>query len=199
MSDPRRRYELDRENDRERGNIGTPSRYGNYLDSNSATFQDIVRDGYDDPTNHFATAVWRIATGPIMSPPYVRSPARVLSTGVYRSDWDGEVVLDVTLICPPPAVLRDARTWRGSYYQSWPYNWLGDLEGVGGQELTRNSYLLTSSQVLIRLDPGTLPRLDEVPVRGAELLRQADRYLDALVIELNREISPLIDRLEGVG
>jgi hypothetical protein len=199
MPEPRRRYKIDREDDRGRGNPGTTSRYGNYLDQNRGTFEDLISDGYDDPSVHFATAVWRIATGPIMSPPYVLAPQRVLSTSITRSDWDGEAIIDVTLICPAPNVLRDARTWDRSYFRDWPYNWLGDLEGVGGEQLTKNAYMLTSAQVLIRIKPGTLPRIDNIPLGGTKLLRQADECLDALVVELNREIGPLVDRLEGVG
>jgi hypothetical protein len=85
-------FRLDHGYDRANADVGTGSRYGNYLAARARTFAEI---DYDDPTVEVAVACWRIATGPIMAPPFVVAPPQIIGVTLDRSDWDGEAVLTV--------------------------------------------------------------------------------------------------------
>lgn len=190
-------FRLDHGYDRDRADPDTRSRYGNYLNQHRATFEEIVSFGYEDPSVDFATATWRIANGPIMAPPFVRSPRRVLSAAVQRSEWNGEAIIDVDLIANRPEKLAYATTTAGAYYRDWPTDFHGDYTGIGDRDLVTSPYLLHRAQVLIQIPPGTLPRITEVPTKGDLLLNQAYECLQVLIGVLNREIGPLIEQMDG--
>lgn len=197
----RRRYELDHAYDRANADIGTGSRYGNYLYSRQKNFTGIFEDDdfYDDydPSLRFAFAAWDVATGPVMSPPFVRAPRLVLGTNFTRSEENGEAIMDVELVCPRPAALRNVATAGGSYFRDWSTDAFGQVEPVGSRELTKASYLFTRAQVLVQIPPGTLPTVKTMPVGSGRLIDQAVQCVQAMVDVLNREVGPLVDRLEG--
>lgn len=192
------RFRLDHEYDRDRVSNGH-SRYGVYLNDRSATtFEEIASD-YDDrdAAVPFACAAWRIACGPVMVPPFVVFPKRILSARLERNDWDGGAILNVELRTDRPQALCDARTSDGRWYYGWPTSYSGDYEGIGGRELADGrAYLLTTAQVLLRVPKGTLPSVTAVRTHGEALYVQAVECLDAVVRVLNREIGPLLDQLE---
>jgi hypothetical protein len=190
------RFRLDREYDRDYASDGH-SRYGAYLNQSQATFEEIIQDDPDDPTVPFTSAVWRIARGPIMVPPFVASPPRVLSAQLERSEWNGQAILNVDLIGERPEALRGARPEDGGWYRSWPQRFGGEYESVGAHDLESGAYLLTTVQVLRRVPAGFLPRVDTVPTRGRALLDQAVEAVEAVVRLMNREIGPLLDQLDG--
>ena len=194
MSDPITAYWLDWDYDQDRANTGTRSRYGNYLASRAGSFAEIDDD---DPTVAFARLAWRIATGPILAPPLVRSHPRVASTSLLRSDWNGEMIADVTLVSPRPHALAHFKTAGGGYYGDQRFDaWSGHYEGVSEEELERGPYLLTNVRLLWQLPPGTLPSIKEIPAGGDALYRQAVECVEVLVAALNAEVEPAIARLE---
>jgi hypothetical protein len=82
------------------GQVGRTRRHGDILDldepaghpvplrqlpvpAHQLVHGDLVRR----PTVEFARIAWRIATGPILAPPLVRSHPRVMDMGLQRSDW----------------------------------------------------------------------------------------------------------------
>jgi hypothetical protein len=185
--------------DRTNADTGTKSRYGNYLNSRTHLFAEIAELGYDDPSVEFATLAWRVATGPIMAPPLVASHPRIMDVDVSRSNWNGEMIADVRLVSPRPQPLANARTAGGGYYYDYRRGAWDEYEGIGEQDLTRNAYLLTEVRLLWQLPVGTLPKVTEVPTRGAALYTQAVECLSVLVGLLNREVGPVIERLEQPG
>ncbi len=195
MSDPTRPFWLDWDYDRANADTGTRSRYGNYLHQHQHTksFREIW---YDDPSVEFARIAWRIATGPILAPPLVRSHPRVMGVSVERSDWDGEMIADVSLVSPRPQALATAKTADGAYYRDYRIDAWDTYEGISGEDLTRNAYLLTEVRLLWRLPVGKLPAIKEVPTGSDALFRQAVECLDVLVWALNREVGPVIAQLE---
>jgi hypothetical protein len=193
MSDPTRPFWLDWEYDRANADTGTRSRYGNYLYSRAASFAEIWTD---DLSVEFAALAWRIATGPIMAPPLVRSHPRVMSATLARSGWNGEMTGDVRLVSPRPRPLANAKTADGAYYQDNDLNAWDQYDGVGEDDLTRNSYLLTEVRLLWQLPVGKLPVIKEVPTGSDALFRQAVECLDVLVWALNREVGSVIEQLE---
>lgn len=192
----KRRFRLDHAYDRDRADPRSRSRYGNYLNQHQSTFEELDGD-YGDPSVPFAVTVWRIATGPIMSPPFVVSPKRVLNARLERNDWNGEAIINAELITALPTALSDARTSTGSWYRGWSTGYGGQYEGVDDRELESGPYLLPRAQMLFQIPPGTLPHIVSVPTRAGALLDQALECLNVTVRVLNREIGPLLDRMEG--
>lgn len=193
MSDPTKPFWLDWDYDQRNADTGTESRYGNYLHQRSESFRDIW---HDDPSGEFARIAWRIATGPIMSPPLVRSHPRVMGVTLERSEWNGETIADVQLVSHRPQPLGNAKTADGAYYRDYRLNAFDEYDSIGSEDLTRNSYLLTAVRVIWQMPAGTLPVIKEVPTGSAALFRQAVECLEALVGALNREVEPVIAQLE---
>lgn len=191
--DPTRPFWLDWEYDRANADARSRSRYGNYLNQRASSFADIWTD---DPSVEFAALAWRIATGPIMAPPLVRSHPRIAGATVGRSNWNGEMTGDVQLVSPRPAALANARPADGSYYRDYYRNAWDEYEGISEEDLVRNSYLLTEVRLLWQLPVGKLPAIKEVPTGSDARLRLAVECLDVLVSVLNREVGPVIERLE---
>lgn len=182
-------FRLDTAYDRDRADPGTPSRYGNYLRFEAATFASM-RGDYDDPTVPFTALAWRVATGPVMAPPLVQYPRRVNGVRLERNDWDGTALLRVDLITGRPPALEYASTSDGRRYRSWPTGFSGNFEPIGDREASVYPFLLTSAEVLLPVPTGTLPR-----VRGDDLYKSAIAGVRALVRLLNREIGPLLEKL----
>jgi hypothetical protein len=173
---------------------GGKSRFCTYVRQNRSAFQDIW---YDDPTDSaaaFAAAAWRIARGPIMAPPYVRSHHRIMAAQLSRSGWDGGLVADVALVAYRPQSLRDVRHADDGYYGSWRRGLAGTYEMPGEDDVARGPYLLCTARLLTTLPTGTLPAfdgvLDDLEVRAADAVA-------AIIPLLNREIGPLIEAMEG--
>ena len=193
-------FRLDHAYDRDRASNGH-SRYGAYLLDRYKTFEEIATDyDYDDGlTVPFAAAAWRIANGPIMSPPFVQSPKRVQGVQLQRSDWNGQAVVNVELVADRPQAWRSARTAGGGWYRDWSVDSWGDYESVGSRELEHGAYLLTTAQVLFQVPPGTLPSIASVPKQAKALYEQAVECLNAVIGVLNGEIGPLLGTPDRAG
>jgi len=104
---------IDHDYDRANASDGV-SRYGAYVRDYARLF-DPFQDAPDrvtaDPVE-FAVAAFRVATGPIMGPGFIRWHPRVCGYGVERSDLDGRLVVSVTLATPAPLRLP-GWAWRG--------------------------------------------------------------------------------------
>jgi len=193
MPDPTTPFWLDWDYDRDNADTGTQSRYGNYLRQDARLFAEI---DYDDPAAAFAATAWRIATGPVMSPPLVRCHPRILGTVLQRNDWDGGMLAAVRLATGLPSTLAGARPADGGYYRGYGSTW-GPYDGPSEEDLTKGSYLLAEAQVLWQLPPGALPMICKVPTGQDEIFRLAAGCVRALVGELNRHVGPLLERLES--
>ncbi len=116
---------IDRSYEREYAGDGI-SRYGAYL--RDASFEPWTDN---DQVVEWAAFAWRRATGPVMSPGYVRCHPRVLAARLERSGWDGSLIAGVNLVSPSPAQITTglARSFRlgerDAYWQDWPTEYLG--------------------------------------------------------------------------
>ena len=90
---------VDRDHDRAQASDGI-SRYGAYL--RDAAFEPWTDH---DQAVEWAVFAWRRATGPVMSPGYVRCNPRVLAARLERSGWDGSLVAGVDLVSSWPEQL----------------------------------------------------------------------------------------------
>jgi hypothetical protein len=183
---------VDRDYDREYASDGT-SRYGAYL--RDATFEPWTDD---DQAVEWAVFAWRRATGPVMSPGYVRYHPRVLSAQLERSGWDGSLVAGVNLVSPWPDRLTKtlARAVRlgakDAYWQDWPTEYRGGTTcyyGPSEADIAASPYLLTTISLQFTVPSGSLPA---PPATAAAVLTAGQQAVAIVMAELNRIVGPVL-------
>jgi hypothetical protein len=167
-------------------------RYAAYLVGHAELFapwRDAGAGGITQDPVDFAIAAFQVATGPIMSPGYVRWHGRVQGHSAGRSEQDGRLLLSVTLATPAP--LRLPWSWRG-----WQQSFLDGryVEPRDDQPAGLASLELRWPIGTDQLHPPTPPR-----VRGVPNLRDAARAVEVLVEHLNATIVPVLADLEAGG
>jgi hypothetical protein len=191
---------VDRDYDRERASDGI-SRYGAYL--RDATFEPWTDDGQ---AVVWAVFAWERATGPVMSPGYVRYHPRVLGARLERSGWDGSLIAGVTLVSGWPeqftrALARAVRLGdREAYWQDWPAECRGGSTTCyyepGQADIAARPYLLTTVSVQFTVPSAALPGPPATPAARLEAARQA---VDVVLAELNRVVGPVLSAGLGHG
>lgn len=190
---------IDYEYDADHANRANGSRYFDYITDKAGAFEDCW-DWEEVPKARFAATAWRIATGPIMAPGYVRIHPRILGVDLERSDWDGSLLACVDLITPPPHALQSSSEWGGGkWWRSWPSESLSSREAYyypSGEDLAKDPYILPSVSLrfLIPDDRVLAPPADHPSL--PELQHAAQHCVKALVDELNASITPVIEKLE---
>jgi hypothetical protein len=112
---------VDRDHDRAAASDGV-SRYGAYLAGHAGLFDPWgeAPDGITRDPVEFAIAAFRVATGPIMSPGYLRWHGRVCDYGATWSEHDGRLLLSVTLAVASPVRLGwDWHGWERDVHGDW--------------------------------------------------------------------------------
>jgi hypothetical protein len=189
---------VDRDYDRAHASDGI-SRYGSYL--RDVTFEPWTDN---DQAVEWAAFAWRRATGPVMSPGYVRHHPRVLAAWLERSGWDGSLVAGVNLVSAWPAQLTTALARgvrlgdRDAYWQDWPTEYLGDDTASyyepSEADVAARPYLLTTVSLQFTVPSAALP---EPPVTPAALLSAGQQAVAVVVAELNRIVGPVLSA--GLG
>jgi hypothetical protein len=188
---------VDRDYDREHASDGN-SRYGAYL--RDATFEPWTDH---DQAVEWAVFAWERATGPVMSPGYVRYHPRVLGARLERSGWDGSLVAGVTLVSAWPEQLtrvlaRAVRVGdREVYWQDWPAEYRGGTTCYyepGEADIAAWPYLLTTVNVQFAVRPAALP---DPPATAADRLEAGRRAVDVVLAELNRVVGPVLSAVCG--
>ncbi len=186
-------FRVDRDYDREHASDGI-SRYGAYL--RDATFEPWTDD---DQAVEWAVFAWERATGPVMSPGYVRYHPRVLGARLERSGWDGGLVAGVTLVSPWPAQLQTALVRavrlgdREVYWQDWPTEYLGgdtvSYYEPNEADLAARPYLLATASVQCTVPSAALPK---PPATPADRLGAGQHAVTVVMAELNRIVGPVL-------
>jgi hypothetical protein len=190
---------VDRGYDREHASDGI-SRFGAYLrDAAFGPWTD------DDQAAEWAVFAWGRATGPVMSPGYVRYHPRVLAARLERSGWDGSLVANVSLVSGWPAQLtaalaRDVRLGaRDALWQDWPAEHLGGdairYYEPGEADVAARPYLLAALSLRFTVPSAALPR---PPTSSAGLLGAGRQAVAAMVAELNRIVGPVLGASLGL-
>jgi len=183
---------VDRDYHRECASDGT-SRFGAYL--RDAVFEPWT-DG--DQTVEWAVFAWARATGPVMSPGYVRYHPSVLGARLERSGWDGGLVADVTLVSAWPQQLTGVLArpvWLGgkdAWWHDWPAEDLGGTvryHEPGEADLAARPFALATLSLSFTLPSAGLPA---PPVRPAGVLAAGQQAVAVLVAELNRVVGPVL-------
>jgi hypothetical protein len=183
---------VDQDYDRAHASDGI-SRYGAYL-----------RDaGFEPWTDHdraveWAAFAWRRATGPVMSPGYVRYHPRVLAAQLERSGWDGSLAAGVTLVSSWPEELKTPLVrglklgGRDASWQDWPIECLGGTvryHEPSEADVAARPYLLATVSLQFTVPSAGLP---EPPVSSAVLLSAGQQAVAVVVAELNRIVGPVL-------
>jgi hypothetical protein len=203
---------VDRDYDRDSASDGE-SRYGAYVRKRLDWFQDAECWDWESGPVRFAAVAWRIATGPVMAPGYVRCHPKILRAEAERSDWDGSLLASVDVITPWPHALDRSHEWRArKWWRDWPTETLIGHEAYywpSGEDLAKDPYLLASASLRFAVSSEQLPHpparaafaeLNPPPVTLQDLqvlMETAQRSVEALVTELNRVVTPVIHTLAG--
>jgi hypothetical protein len=139
----------------------------------------------DDPVE-FAAAAFRVATGPIMSPGYVRWHGRVCDYGASRSEHDGGLLLTVTLAVPAP--VRLPWHWRG---------WERDFHDRYLEPDDRRPVGLARLELRWPVPIDQLPTPSRPRRPGMPNLRDATRAVETLVAAVNTTAGPVLAGLEA--
>jgi hypothetical protein len=178
---------IDREHDRASASDGV-SRYGAYLRDHAGLFNPWgdAPDGVTGDPVEFTIAAFRVATGPIMSPGYVRWHGSVCDYAATWSEHDGRLVLSVTLAVPSPVRLPwDWRGWERDFHDR--YLEPDDSRPVGLCRLKLRWPVAT--------DQLPTPRRPRRP--GVANLRDAARAVEAVVAAINATVGPVLAGLEA--
>ncbi len=170
------------------------SRYGAYLRSHAERFQPLWDESRAaggitlDPVE-FAAAVFNVATGPVMSPGYVRWHGRVVgfAVGFGEDPEPGRLVCSVTLATSPPLRLPPGR-WVG-WHREGGWRWLDPPSD-------RHAAL---GRLELRWPEQRLPQPAAAQWPGVPNLDDARAAVRAVVDEINATAGPVLALLEGEG
>jgi hypothetical protein len=189
---------VDRDYDQEHASDGI-SRYGAYL-------RDAAFEAWTDHDQavEWAVFAWERATGPVMSPGYVRYHPRVLGARLERSGWDGGLVAGVTSVSAWPeqltrALARAVRLGdREAYWQDWPAEYRGSGPACyyepGEADIAVRPYLLTTVSAQFTVRPAALP---DPPATSAARLEAGRQAVAVVLAELNRVVGPVLGAVCG--
>ena len=197
MSQAAAAFWVDRDYDRSHASDGI-SRYGAYL--RNAAFEPWTDH---DQAVEWAVFAWERATGPVMSPGYVRYHPRVLGARLERSGWDGSLAAGVSLVSAWPEQLTGALARavqlgdREAYWQDWPAEYRGGAACYyepSEADIAARPYLLTTVSVQFTVPTATLPDPPVAPTARLEAGRQA---VAVVLAELNRVVGPVLRAVCG--
>jgi hypothetical protein len=184
---------VDRDYDREYASDGV-SRYGAYL--RGAAFEPWTDQ---DRTVEFAVFAWERATGPVMSPGYVRYHPRVLAARLGRSGWDGSLAAEVTLVSRWPEEIKTAAArpvrlgGKEAYWQDWPAECLGGgtvcYHEPTEADVAARPYLLATLSLQCTVPSAALP---VPPATAAALLVAGQQAVAVVAAELNRVVRSVL-------
>jgi hypothetical protein len=164
------------------------SRYGAYLRDHARLF-DPWQDAPDGITRdpvEFAIAAFKVATGPIMSPGYLRWHGRVCDYAATWSDHDGRLLLSVTLAAPSPVRLGwDWRGWERDFHDR--YLEPDDARPAG----------LARLELRWPVGTGQLPTPTRPRRPGVANLADAARAVAVLADQVNATVGPVLADLEA--
>jgi hypothetical protein len=189
---------VDGDYDREYASDGI-SRYGAYL--RDAAFEPWTDH---DQAVEWAVFAWRRATGPVMSPAYVRYHPRVLAARLERSGWNGSLVAGVDLVSSWPEELKTAAARkvrlgdRDVYWQDWPTEYRGggtvSYHEPSEADIAERPYVLATVGLQFTVPSAAMP---EPPATSVALLSAGQQAVAVLVAELNRIVGPVLSA--GLG
>jgi hypothetical protein len=180
---------IDRDHDRASASDGV-SRYGAYLRDHADLFHPYWEEAPNrvtaDPVE-FAIAAFTVATGPIMSPGYLRWHGRVCDYATTWSEHDSGLIVSVTLAVPSP--LRLPWDWRG---------WERDFhDRYREPDDSRRPVALGRLELRWPVATDQLPTPSRPRRPGVANLVDAAGAVAALVDQVNTTVGPVLANLEA--
>jgi hypothetical protein len=195
-------FRIDEDYDNANASDGV-SRYGAYVRNSVSQFAECWDGTWDDPQSlrvDFATTAWRVATGPVMAPGYVRFHSRILDARLERNNWDGSMTAAVILAAPWPRPLASSHEWqRGARWRDWPVMRNFGTDDVTyndptEQELTRSAYAMASVRLAFPVPDSGLPTPPSGPADALEAT--ARTAVSHVVDALNRIVTPVVQAVD---
>jgi hypothetical protein len=145
---------------------------------------------------HFAALAWRVASGPIMAPGYVRRHPRSLAAQLEQNYWDGSLAASVDLITPWPRQLQVSCEWMKQTCRGWwhdrPTDFRGSFLAPSDEDITKRPYLLASASLRFAVPHRRLPHPPSARHAEYELEELARQSVAVLVKELNHVVEPVL-------
>jgi hypothetical protein len=168
------------------------SRFGAYLRHNATAFNDGDDQVTPDPVD-FAIEAWRVATGPIMAPAYLRiGDGRILAATCGRNHFDGNLLADVTLAVPRPAALT-----RIAGYGEWDVDLHNNHLEPSEEDLGRGPVMLTTTRLMLPVPTHELFAPRKAPARLS--LADASAAVRRLARLLSDQVTPILNALTSGG
>lgn len=123
------------------------SRFGAYLRQRSADL-----DGPELNAASYAATVWRVATGPVMSPGYVQLNPTVWSVMCRPGEESERLVIEIDVRIAWPQELRDHEQLRE--WSTWSYDRVGDSRVMPPEAAMA---FLPSARLQLPIDGAALP------------------------------------------
>ncbi|RZU28269.1 hypothetical protein EV284_6435 [Streptomyces sp. BK022] len=189
---------VDDEYDREYADFRGGSRYETYLKKNQKRFAASQWDDEMDPVR-FAIDAWAIATGPILSPGYVRFRPDLFSIALRRDDWDGALYAEIELPLQQhhltgPRIPYEWRDWETARFQNGvDENFRSLAEPETDGSVTKA--ILTTT--LVRIPGRDWALVTPTALEGPTFYEEARRALALVADHLNREAAPIITSLRA--
>ena len=192
---------IDEEYDRDQASDGV-SRFGAYVRKATALAEcgDGTWDGPGTRQVQFAAAARATATGPVMTPGYVRHHPRVLAGTVACNAWDGTLNGVVRLVTPWPQPLTQSRAWQSadSWWEDWPTQPYGGdtvyYREPDDDETAARRYLMAGAALIFPLSARALPVAPAGP--RDDLEDRAREAVRVLTCAMNDAVVPVIELLE---
>ncbi|MFI8461763.1 hypothetical protein [Kitasatospora sp. NPDC085464] len=173
------------------------SRYTAYVNQRRKEFV-LWSDEDPDPVR-FAAAAWRIATGPVMSPGYVRRRPDLRRVHTHRDDWAGDLVVAVEVPLTHNRLAGDRLPYAWGDWEAASHR-IGDEDYSALEEPDAHRHqisVLTTSTVQILAKGWPLPTPTLAEIEGPGLAECARSAVQVLVEGINREAGPVVARLLG--
>ncbi|MFI8085989.1 hypothetical protein ACIF6L_35005 [Kitasatospora sp. NPDC086009] len=187
---------IDYDYDRANADHAGGSRYAAYVRMKGEAFNYWGDESDLDPAR-FAGEAWRIATGPVMSPGFVRIRPDLTSVRVYRDDYEGALAVAVSMPLSHGHLVGADR---------WPYDWQDwererfsaddEFRGRETPDLVQDKVaVLTNTTVRLTLPKAHL----HVPttLSGPGLVMDATTAVETLVELVNQHAGSAVARVLG--
>ncbi|MER7952056.1 hypothetical protein ABTY59_32160 [Streptomyces sp. NPDC096079] len=182
---------IDDDYDREYGDEG--GRFAAYVRKNIKDFRDAWSDDeapHEDP-RRFALAAWRVATGPVMAPGYVRLRPDLHGVRLHIDEWDGALYADVTFPLPQhflkgPRIPYEWRDWENDDFG------FGDYRSMVEPRLENAVTPAVLTTTVVRITGRHWELVKPTAYEGPTLVQEARRALNSIVDHINREAGPQV-------
>ncbi|WP_051710333.1 hypothetical protein [Streptomyces sp. NRRL S-350] len=188
---------IDSAYDQEMADRAGGSRFAAYVQQNRKSFAPW--DDEDPDPVEFAVTAWRTATGPVMSPGYVRLRPDLHRVRAGRDDYAGDLAITIEVPLRHHHLAADRLPYGWADWQAARYQRGEDRYPALEEPETHQSTVavLTTSTVQILARGWPLPSPTLADIQGTGLIAHAREAVDVLVDGINDHGGPVVACLLG--